>query len=352
MSNLNDFYTLGVFQRNNWNNDNIVPYRKAKFKQNNSGEWFYSNAVNMKNKTVEEATNLGRIPQLMKLSSLARDANKDYIVYSWELGSKQEKTEMRKRGDYSYIKKALFQKIYDGTIPLSEKNFYGTPTYIYKHINAWGDGMRANEFYNVSRKSVIPNGFEEAMEVQDEDILEYFTYDEAEDTAKETVTTPQAINEDTNLIQGKISLPRRETKKITFMVPIDGKNYEKKGYRVIIPEYPNSEVYVSNDILYPDGFVFTINTWAVEGGGSLASDRFKSIDEALADFQQKVNGIRSAEVLKKVQDATKLFVGDPQETLTLQDGRAYTKLEIDGKLLKKLGYTPEEVGNILKEICK
>jgi hypothetical protein len=258
---------------------------------------------------------------------------------------------MRKRGDYSYIKKALFQKIYDGTIPLSEKNFYGTPTYIYKHINAWGDGMRANEFYNVSRKSVIPNGFEEAMEVQDEDILEYFTYDEAEDTAKETVTTPQAINEDTNLIQGKISLPRRETKKITFMVPIDGKNYEKKGYRVIIPEYPNSEVYVSNDILYPDGFVFTINTWAVEGGGSLASDRFKSIDEALADFQQKVNGIRSAEVLKKIQDATKLFVGDPQETLTLQDDRAYTKLEIDSKLLRKLGYTPEEIGNILKKIC-
>jgi len=350
MSNLNDFYTLGVFQRNNWNNDDIVPYRKAKFKQNSSGQWFYSNAVNMKNKTVEEATNLGRIPQLMKLSSLARDANKDYIVYSWELGSKQEKAEMRKRGDYSYIKKALFQKIYDGTIPLSEKNFYGTPTYIYKQINAWGDGIKANEFYNVSRKSVIPNGFETAAEVQDEDILEYFTYDETEDTAKETVTTPQVINEDTNLIQGKISLPRRETKKITFMVPIDGKNYEKKGYRVIIPEYPNSEVYVSNEQPTSDGGVSKRN-WYVEAKGMLGSDGFKSIDDALADFQKKVNGIRSAEVLKKVQDATKLFVGDPQETLTLQDGRAYTKLEIDSKLLRKLGYTPEEIGNILKKIC-
>lgn len=351
MSNLEDFYTLGVFQRNNWNNDDIVPYRKAKFKQNKSGDWFYSNAVNMKNQTVEEATNLGRIPQLMKLSSLARDANKDYIVYSWELGNKQEKAEMRKRGDYSYIKKALFKKIYDGTIPLSEKNFYGTPTYIYKHINAWGDGIRANEFYNVSKKSVIPNGFEEAMEVQDEDILEYFTYDEATDTAKETVTTPQVINEDTNLIQGKISLPRRETKKVKFMSPINDKNYEKQGYRVIIPEYPNAEVYVSNETVnFADQIIKT--QWAVEASGLLASDRFKSIDEALADFQQKVNGVRSAEALKRVQDATKLFVGDPQETLTLQDGRAYTKLEIDGKLLKKLGYTPEEVGNILKEICK
>lgn len=352
MSNLNDFYTLGVFQRNNWNNDDIVPYRKAKFKQNKSGDWFYSNAVNMKNQTVEEATNLGRIPQLMKLSSLARDANKDYIVYSWEIGNKQEKAEMRKRGDYSYIKKALFQKVYDGTIPLSEKNFYGTPTYIYKQINAWGDGMRANEFYNVSKKSVIPNSFEEAMEVQDEDILEYFTYDEATDTAKETITTPQIINEDTNLIEGKISLPRRETKKVKFMSPINDKNYEKEGYRVIIPEYPNAEVYVSNEITNTMGDPNSKSGWAVEASGLLASDRFKSIDEALADFQQKVNGIRSAEALKRVQDATKLFVGDPQETLTLQDGRAYTKLEIDGKLLKKLGYTPEEVGNILKEICK
>jgi hypothetical protein len=69
------------------------------------------------------------------------------------------------------------------------------------------------------------------------------------------------------------------------------------------------------------------------------------------NIKQKVNNIRSAEILKRVQEATKLFVGDPQETLTLQDGRAYTKLEIDGKLLKKLGYTPEEIGNILNEIC-
>jgi len=350
MSNLNDFYTLGVFQRNNWNNDDIVPYRKAKYKQNVRGDWFYSNALNMKDQTIEEATNIGRIPQLMKLSSLARDANKDYIVYSWEMGNKEEKAEMRKKGDYSYIKKALFKKVYDGTIPLSEKNFYGTPTYIYKQINAWGDGMKANEFYNVSKKSVIPNGFEESLEVQDEDILEYFTYDVAENTAKETVTTPKTINEDTNVIQGKIALPRRETKKTKFISPIEGRNIEKEGYRVIVPEYPNAEVFVSNDAVNGEGNVYKTQ-WAVEGGGSLASDRFKSIDEALADFQQKVNNIRSTEVLKRVQEATKLFVGDPQETVTLQDSRAYTKLEIDGKLLKKLGYTPEEIGNILKEIC-
>jgi hypothetical protein len=352
MSNLEDFYTLGVFQRNNWNNDNIVPYRKAKVKQRENGSWFYSNATNMKDKTIEEAINLGRIPQLMKLSSLARDANKDYIVYSWEVGDKQEKAEMRKRADYSYIKKALFKKVYDGTTPLTTKNFYGTDTYVYKQINAWGDGSKANEFYNVIKKSVIPNGFETTKEVQDVDILEYFRFDEATDTAVETVTPPQTIDESTDVIQNKISLPRRATTKVKFISPIDGKNYEKEGYKVIIPEYPNAEVYVSNE--QPRIIEGGVNKgrWYVEAGGMLASDGFKSIDEALADFQKKVNGIRNAEVLKKVQEATKLFIGDPQETLTLQDGRAYTKSEIDGKLLKKLGYTPEEIGKILKEeIC-
>jgi hypothetical protein len=288
----------------------------------------------------------------MKLSSLARDANKDYIVYSWEVGDKREKAEMRKRADYSYIKKALFKKVYDGTTPLTTKNFYGTDTYVYKQINAWGDGSKANEFYNVIKKSVIPNGFETTKEVQDEDILEYFRFDEATDASVETVTPPQTIDESTDFIQSKISLPRRATTKVKFTSPIDGKNYEKEGYKVIIPEYPNAEVYVSNEMINIEGGPNSKSGWTVEASGLLASDRFKSIDEALADFQRKVNSIKSAEILKKVQDAAKIFIGDPQETLTLQDGRAYTKSEIDGKLLKKLGYTPEEIGKILKEeIC-
>lgn len=350
MSNLNDFYTLGVFERNNWNNDDIVPYRKAKFKQTSAGDWFYSNALNMKDKTIEEAMNLGRIPQLMKLSSLARDANRNFIVYSWEVGNKQEKAEMRKRGDYSYIKKALFQKVYDGVNPLTVKNFYGTDTYVYKQINAWGDGIKANELYNVSKKSVIPNGFETAVEVQDTDILEYFNYDEKTNAAVETVTPPQVINEDTNVVEGKISLPRRETKKTTFTsTNVDNVSAEKEGYRLIIPEYPNAKIYVTNNRIGQEGIYKS--KWFVEANNYSVSDDFKSIDEAIADFQQKVNSIRNEEILKKVQDITKLFVGEPQETLTLQDGRAYTKTEIDSKLLRKLGYTPEEIGNILKEIC-
>jgi len=237
--------------------------------------------------------------------------------------------------------------VYDGVNPLTIKNFYGTDTYIYKQINAWGDGVKANEFYNVSKKSIIPNGFQETVEVEDADILEYFTYDENTDAAKETVTPPASIDVSSDVVYSKISLPRRASKKTTFT----SNKYEKEGYRLIIPEYPNSEVYVSNEYVDQEGNV-SKSKWTVEAGGLLASSSFKSIDEAIADFQQKVNNIKSDDILKKVQEVTKLFVGEPQETITLQDGRAYVKAEVDGKLLKKLGYTPEEIGKILnEEIC-
>ena len=359
MSNLEDFHRLGVFQRNNWNNDDIVPYRKAKFKQNAAGNWFYSNALRINDKSIEEATNIGRIPQIMKLSSLAREANKDYIVYSWEEGNKQEKAEMRKRGDYSYIKKALFKKVYDGVNPLTIKNFYGTDTYIYKQINAWGDGIKANELYNVSKKSVIPNGFQETIEVEDTDILEYFTYDEQVDAAKEVSTPPASIDVSSDIVYNKISLPRRASKKTTFtskalMLENEvgiSKEFQNEGYRLIIPEYPNAEVYISNNVVVDDQMFKSIY-WRVESGGYVISNQFKTINEAIADFQQKVNGIKTADLMKQVQDVTKLFVGEPQETITLQDGRAYTKDEVNSKLLKKLGYTPEEIGKILnEEIC-
>ena len=52
---------------------------------------------------------------------------------------------MRKRGDYSYIKKALFKKVYDGVNPLAIKNFYGTDTYVYKQINAFRFWLRPCE---------------------------------------------------------------------------------------------------------------------------------------------------------------------------------------------------------------
>ena len=39
------------------------------------------------------------------------------------------------------------------------------------------------------------------------------------------------------------------------------------------------------------------------------------------------------------------------ETLTLKDGKKYNKSDINSNMLEALGYTPKEIGKILKEIC-
>ena len=71
---------------------------------------------------------------------------------------------MRSKGDYSYINKGLFERVEDDNgnpLEIEYENSKGemVKQYVYKAINAWGDGQRANEFYNIERNSVIDNGF-------------------------------------------------------------------------------------------------------------------------------------------------------------------------------------------------
>jgi hypothetical protein len=90
---------------------------------------------------------------------------------------------MVKKGDYSFMKKGLFKKVYttgeDGkatpltydTPPTKEGKVY--TNFVYKMINAWGDSLYANEFYDklnpldptatISRPSVLDNGYEKVI---------------------------------------------------------------------------------------------------------------------------------------------------------------------------------------------
>jgi hypothetical protein len=198
LPNLADFHNLNVFQRNNWNNDDVVPSRRAKMVMGDNKKMYYQNNTRFYgNPDLDDATMAGVIPQLMKLSSLAAEANSDVVIYSWEsIPPGKTKYQMIKEGDMSFIKKGLFKKVYDGNTPLTILNKYNTPTYIYKMINAWGDSRRvgenyfgANEFYDVAKKSVIDNGFIPANEVDDETIIPFFR--------KEEVKTETVIDEET-----------------------------------------------------------------------------------------------------------------------------------------------------------
>jgi len=160
---LDVFNTLNVFERNNWNNSDIVPRIKAKYRFNyltgRSEQVIKNLRFAYGDNIVKKAILDGKIPDVVKLDSRSMGTDSDVIVYSWEKGTPAEKKAARRIGDYSYIQKGLFKKVYNGVEPLVTYDKYGNPQFVFKMINAWGDSYKANEFYDVARPSIIDNGF-------------------------------------------------------------------------------------------------------------------------------------------------------------------------------------------------
>ena len=191
ISNLDSFYDLGVLQRNNWNNDDIVPAKKAIYLPevyNKFGsKGVYNPSMYFLADNIKIAVDKGVIPPVITQTVNDREAKYDYITYTWEIDipgvppglQGEAKAKMRKDGNYSFVKKGLFKKVYDD---------YGNPYmhrhtnnsgqvreyFVFKAINAWGDSFRANEFYTEERQSVIDNGFVKVNETEDNVIVSAF----------------------------------------------------------------------------------------------------------------------------------------------------------------------------------
>jgi len=195
--NLGNFYDLGVFQRNNWNNDDIVPWKKAiTITEKKSGRKVYNPAMAYLDPIVKAAVASAKIPPVMTQIVNDREANSDYIVYTWEKENDllteteiqaaiaqrrdlksvvwEKKAAMRKAGDFSYIQKGLFKKVTDAYGTPLTKPYKDTTYYVYKAINAWGDSFRGNEFYTTDHQSVLQNGFVKVSDVSNDVIIDLF----------------------------------------------------------------------------------------------------------------------------------------------------------------------------------
>ena len=191
ISNLDSFYDLGVLQRNNWNNDDIVPSKKSIYLANVYNKYgslgVYNPSMHYLADNIKIAVDKGVIPPVITQTVNDREAKYDYITYSWEIDipgvppglQGEAKAKMRKDGDYSFVKKGLFQKVYDDfgnpymhryTNKAGELREY----FVFKAINAWGDSFRANEFYAEERQSVIENGFVKVNNVENDVIISAF----------------------------------------------------------------------------------------------------------------------------------------------------------------------------------
>jgi hypothetical protein len=95
------FYEVNAFQRNNWNNDDIVPSEKARGGYNYMGEPYYNLNMNFdKHGALLNAMRNGEIPQLLKLSSRTASAQADIVAYSWDVvPAGKTKIQMMKEGD-------------------------------------------------------------------------------------------------------------------------------------------------------------------------------------------------------------------------------------------------------------
>jgi hypothetical protein len=178
------FYELGVFQKNNWNNDEIVPNERAGYTP--SGD--YNPAMKFLKEHVKIAVSKNLLPVMLTQSVRSRSSQFDYMVYSYEVDipgvsrskQKEAKDKMRKAGNYSFIKKGLFKKVKDDvkgtylTYGYTDKNDNEKEYYVYKLVNAWGESFRANEFYDVEKPSVIDNGMMKTDAFDDAYVVEVF----------------------------------------------------------------------------------------------------------------------------------------------------------------------------------
>ena len=180
ISNLEDFEKLNMFQRNNYNNDSIVPQKKLYrrlFKNLDGGKSLKYPSVDFLPAPIKKMITRGDIPQV--ITQQAVDGSPDIISATWNKNlGKNKIAKMRKEGDYSYVNKALMQMVRDENT--GEPYVYivkGKPYNIYKAINTLGDSFRAQEFYDNATKSLFANGYMKAEEVSDIVITSAFDAD-------------------------------------------------------------------------------------------------------------------------------------------------------------------------------
>jgi hypothetical protein len=188
LPNLSDFVDMNVFERSNWNDGNIVDQHKERVIITKKGR--FKPETTLVSKKLKDAMDKGQIPKTINISANSMEANSDVITYIWSdmTVNKDTKREMVKKGDYSFMKKGLFKKVYSKnkkgisspivyeTISTDKKTGKTTvyKNYVYKMINAWGDSLYAKEFYDkkypsiskstVSQASVFDNGYEKVVE--------------------------------------------------------------------------------------------------------------------------------------------------------------------------------------------
>lgn len=198
------FVEHGVLQRNNWYDSDVVTHLNAGWIKTVWGNKVYNISMEFLPTPVKNAISEGEIPPVLTLPKANREAREEYLFYTWNMmddlltekdwqdinNKKVSKLtrifaiqeEMRKRGDFSYMKRSLFRKVVDDDGDPAIREYKGKKYVIYKAINGWGEGNKANEFYDTEHESIIDNGLEKVPNVSDSDIIFVFSQPDVKKT--------------------------------------------------------------------------------------------------------------------------------------------------------------------------
>jgi hypothetical protein len=218
------FANGGMFQKNNWKDEQIVPTTTPRFQfqrdaetkeeiENIIGEDPYGNDVYQYEvegfeTQFDDAENKRLVLTLSPRYDGSNGANSDFVkvsrvfvnnrgqnvdLLSGKTISPQAMKAMRMAGNTSLTDYYGYQKVkYSNGEAV--RNFEGR--YVYKLVNLLGDGNLVSEYYLDGRPSVLNNGtIKIDKELSDAEIIEYF----GGDTAEEVVSLPTEVSDRTTM---------------------------------------------------------------------------------------------------------------------------------------------------------
>lgn len=234
---INDFYTAHVFERVNYNNDDLVPFFRDKFTESKKedprtgfknkyykSQWFVP-------KTLKNAMANKQIPKVIVMPTLSQAGNSDFFVYSWQDKiTKKKLIRVKKTGDTSHIHKLLMKKVYfinekgehEPLIERTEDKKTGIiyEKFVFKAINTLGDSFMAQEFPDkmfpnipsstLMRASFIDNGFDKVEEKFDENDEKISSGEVEDETVVYYFNKKVNVRDETNAPNGKPDIGRTD----------------------------------------------------------------------------------------------------------------------------------------------
>jgi hypothetical protein len=297
-----------------------------------------------------------------------KDGKKFNVATGTEI-SKADYAHMLKKGDFSLYDAYYYKKVYTtlkdefgNPIPLFKVNDKGDRDYFYKLINVYGDGSKAVEMNTNFTKSVIDNGsMRIPNEVSDEQIVSLIN----PGIEKEIVPLQtEVVAEPTQVTEGIIKMQPDNIDKIKAGTKTITNRTEKEKLEDGVYTLPDGtkvqvkllgKYFVTFDVAPREGYngpVFSQDEYARAEGFKDWKD-FEKNNKFSTNF---INGnqdrlVYSIQPVNEQVEQPGEQLGLFEDKLTLKDGNEYNKSDINSNMLAAMGYTPKEIGRILKSIC-